>query len=216
MGPVRVVAIAGWTCTGKTRFALALARRLPQWRPVVLSQDDYYRDRSGLSRAERARVNYDEPESYDLDLFAAHLGALCDGETVPRFAYDFGTGARTVAGTLGPTSFVIAEGVFALWDRRVREAAHLRVLLEGEPERLLARRIRRDGAERSYSPEEVRVRFETMVIPAQRRYLGGAAEFADLVLPMDWGDEEVRRAAARLNGDTSRAPQPPPPKGTTQ
>lgn len=208
------MAVAGWTCTGKTRFARALAARFPDQAPVVLSQDDYYRDTSRLSRSERAGVNYDEPDSYDLNLFAEHLGTLRSGGSVPRLAYDFGTGARTVTGSLGPTRMVVAEGVFALRDARVADAADLRILLEGDLDALLARRIRRDGAERSYSAEEVTVRFRTMVIPAQRRYLAGAGRIADLVFPMDWGDDAVSRAAVRLGGDTS-APLPAfPAKGT--
>ena len=195
---MRVAAIAGWTCAGKTRFARALADRFPGWEPVVLSQDDYYRDTSHLSRSDRTEVNYDEPESCDLDRFAEHLGTLRSGGTVPRFAYDFGSGARRISGSLGPTRLVVAEGVFALWDSRVREAADLRVLLEGDLAELLSRRIRRDGAERCYSAEEVRQRFETMVIPAQRRYLAGAAGVADLIFPMDWGAACVARAAERL------------------
>jgi len=208
-----VVAVAGWTCTGKTRFARALAARFPARHAVVLSQDDYYRDTSHLSRSERTDVNYDEPESYDLDLFAEHLGALRSGGSVPRLAYDFGTGAQTETGSLGPARLVIAEGVFALWDARVREAADLRILLEGDLDVLLRRRIERDGAERAYTPAEVRERFENMVIPAQRRYLGAAADAADLIFPADWGDECVDRAAACVTGDTSR-PSRSETKGT--
>ena len=154
-------------------------------------------------------VNYDEPESYDLDLFAEHLGTLRSGRTVPRFAYDFGSGARRISGSLGPTNLVVAEGVLALWDSRIREAADLRVLLEGDLDELLRRRIQRDGAERCYSPDEVKQRFETMVIPAQRRYLAGAAGVADLVFPMDWGDECVARAAEAVEGNTSALPSTP-------
>ena len=211
---VRVLAVAGWTCTGKTRFAQDLADRLPQWTPVVLSQDDYYRDTSHLTRNQRSEVNYDEPESYDLSVFAALLDALRSGGRVPRWVYDFGTGVRQVRGTVGPTRLAIAEGVFALWDPRVRERANLRVLLEGDMDQLLERRIRRDGAERCYSSEEVKARFDTMVIPAQRRYLVGARDVADLIFPMDWGDECLERAATCLAGDTFVPTQHAYAKGT--
>lgn len=200
------MAVAGWTCTGKTRFARALAERMSEWSPVVLSQDDYYRDTSHLPRRTRLAVNYDEPESCDLDQFAAHLETLRAGGSVPRFTYDFRTGARRPVEALGPTGLVIAEGVFVFWDARIREAADLRVLLEGDLEALLRRRVRRDGAERGYSAAEVRDRFANMVIPAQRRYLGGAGEVADLVFPLDWDDACVRRTAKRLSGDTSAPP----------
>ena len=201
-----MVVVAGWTCTGKTRFARALAARFPPGQAVVLSQDDYYRDTSHLSRAERTDVNYDEPESYDLDLFADHLGALRAGGSVPELDYDFSTGARRITGSLGPARLVIAEGVFAFWDARVRTAANLRILLEGELDVLLRRRVARDGAERAYTPAEVRERFENMVIPAQRRYLGGAGDVADLIFPGDWDDGCIDRAAACLKGDPSGLP----------
>jgi uridine kinase len=212
---VRVVAIAGWTCTGKTRFARALAARLPGWKPVVLSQDDYYRDTSHLSRRARTAVNYDEPESYDLDRFAEHLEALRSGRSVPRFRYDFSTGARRASGSLGPAGLVVAEGVFALWDARIREAADLRILLEGDLDELLRRRIARDTDERAYTATEIRERFASMVIPAQRRYLAGAARFAQLVFPADWDEDAVSRAAACLGVDTSVLPPAVQAKGTT-
>lgn len=206
-----MVAVAGWTCTGKTRFARALAARFPASKAVVLSQDDYYRDTSHLSRTERTDVNYDEPESYDLDLFAEHLETVRADGAVPDLDYDFSTGARRESGSLGPARLVVAEGVFAFWDPRVREAANLRILLEGDLDVLLRRRIERDGAERAYTPAEVRERFQSMVIPAQRRYLGDAREIADLIFPMDWDDECVDRAAACAAGDTS-----PPPRARTK
>ncbi len=203
---VRVAAIAGWTCTGKTRFAQALAERLRPRRVEVLSLDDFYRDTSHLSRRDRAAVDYDEPAAYDLAAFRRHLDALCSGDQAPRFRYDFASGARREAGVLGPAEVVLAEGFLTLWDRRLRRAADLRIFLEGDPERLLTRRVRRDGAERAYRADEVRRRFGEMVIPAQRRYLAEAPRIADLVFPMDWGDSHVARAAGCLDGDTSPTP----------
>ncbi len=197
-----VAAIAGRSAAGKTRFAHALAGRLGD--AVVLSQDDYYRDTAHLTPEERAAHDFDQPETLDLDGFAAHLEALGAGRSVPRWTYGFATGVRRVSGSIAPARFVIAEGLYALRDRRVREMADLRVFLDGDTERLIERRIRRDIAERGHSPALVRHRAETMVLPAERRYLAGTERFAHLVFPMDWGDAEVARAAARLAGDTPR------------
>ena len=207
--------IAGWTCAGKTRFARALAERLSPANAVVLAQDDYYRDTSHLTHARKVRVNHDDPESLDLPLFWRHLAALAAGAAVPRFRYDFASGARRTAGTLGPAEFVIGEGVRVFRGGPLTEAATLRVLLRGAPERLLERRLRRDTAARGYTEAETRRRFEEMALPAQRRALAGAEAAADLVFGMDWGDAEVAAAAARLAGEagepSARPAEPTPP-----
>lgn len=176
----------------------------------MLAQDDYYRDTSHLTHAEKVRIDHDDPATLELDLFWRHLEALAAGAVVPRLAYDFASGARRVAGTLGPAEFVIGEGVRVLLGGRLTEAATVRVLLTGSPERLLERRIRRDAASRGYSEAETRRRFAEMALPQQGRALAGAERAADLVFGMDWGDREVEETATRLAGDTSRPPAEPP------
>lgn len=203
--------IAGWTCAGKTRFARALAERLAPANAVVLAQDDYYRDTSHLTHAQKVRVNHDDPETLDLPLFWQHLAALAGGAVVPRFAYDFASGARRNAGTLGPADFVVGEGVRVFRGGPLTGAAALRVLLRGAPERLLERRLRRDTAARGYTEAETRRRFAEMALPAQDRALAGAEATADLVFGMDWGDAEVAVAAARLAGEPSARPAEPTP-----
>ena len=179
---------------------------------MVLSQDDYYRDTSRLTRDQRTAVNYDEPAAYDLTAFAAPRRAPLR-RLAPRFSYDFGSGARSRHGILGPAEFVIAEGLLTLWDPTVRRAADLGSCSKESRRGCWSGASRRDSAERSYTAGEVRRRFEEMVIPAQRRYLPGAAEAADLVFPMDWGESAIARAATCLAGDTSASPSPTDPKG---
>ncbi len=195
---VRTAAIAGWTCSGKTLFSRAVAARLTAERAVVLSLDNYYRDTSAAPRAIRAAANYDEPDALDWRLFAEHFDALRRGGSVPRLHYDFGTKRRTEAGTIGPAGIVIAEGVLAFWIQPVWQAADLRIHLDGDPDRLFARRLARDSAERGYTAGEIRRRFFEMALPAQRRLLDGARESADLVIPMTWTPTEVRTIAALL------------------
>ncbi len=188
--------MAGWTATGKTRFARACVRRLSGC--VVLSLDDYYRDVSRLPRNERVRQDFDRPEALDLAGFARDLKTLRRGGTVPRRRYDVASGWNLVDGVRGPARSVVAEGVFTFVDPAARELADVTAFLDGEPERLLARRLARDVAERGYSPAEVRRMFLQGALPAQRRYLSGAAALADLVLPMDWTDAHVERCLRLL------------------
>jgi len=71
---------------------------------VRLSLDDFYRDLSGMSAEERARVNFDEPAAIDWECVRAVLRALSDGATAAVPNYDF---ARTRASASGDRSSVM-------------------------------------------------------------------------------------------------------------
>src|SRR4051794_8384736 len=61
MAPL-IIGIAGGTGSGKTTLARNLVEKVPSGRAVVIEHDWYYRDRSHLTPAERAAVNFDEPD----------------------------------------------------------------------------------------------------------------------------------------------------------
>ena len=65
MQPV-VIGIAGGSGSGKTTLAHAVAHAAPV--PCArLAFDSYYRDQRDRTPAERARVNYDHPNSLDVE-----------------------------------------------------------------------------------------------------------------------------------------------------
>src|SRR5512140_3253218 len=88
-----LVAIVGGSGSGKTWLARRLQRRLAP-EAARVSLDDFYRDRSRLSPARRARLNFDHPRSIDWAEFERVLGRLSAGRSarVPR--YDFRTHCR--------------------------------------------------------------------------------------------------------------------------
>jgi len=59
-----VVGIAGGSGSGKTALAEALGEGLRPARVAALAQDAYYRDRSALPPAARARLDFDAPEAF--------------------------------------------------------------------------------------------------------------------------------------------------------
>src|SRR4051812_12231277 len=91
-----LIGIAGGTGSGKTTLAQRIVAALPN-DVTLLEQDSYYKDRSHLPAAERARVNYDEPAAVENDLLARHLGALRSGQAVDSPEYDFATHTRSPA-----------------------------------------------------------------------------------------------------------------------
>ncbi len=56
---------------------------------AYLSHDHYYKDLAHLPMEDRARNNFDHPDSLDTDLLIHHLAELIEGRTVVVPRYDF-------------------------------------------------------------------------------------------------------------------------------
>ena len=67
-----VIGIGGGTGAGKTTIARAITSELDAGSVAYLQHDAYYRDRPDLSDDERAKVNYDHPESLENELLVEH------------------------------------------------------------------------------------------------------------------------------------------------
>jgi uridine kinase len=109
-----VIVVAGPSGSGKSRLCRRLERSLGV--PTV-NLDDFYKDGNDptLPRRPGALVDWDDPASWAGDDAVEALDRLCrEGVTeVPVYdiAHDGRTGVRRV--TLGDSSYVVAEGLFA-------------------------------------------------------------------------------------------------------
>ena len=64
-----VIGIAGGTSSGKTTIATRLYEETRVLGSVVIIRmDDYYKSHDNMSLEERAKINYDHPNAYDIDL----------------------------------------------------------------------------------------------------------------------------------------------------
>lgn len=182
-----LIGIAGPSCAGKTKLAACVSLRLAA---PVLHLDGYYRDLSRLPAEERSRINFDEPEALDRELFLSHLAALAQGREIARPVYDFSAHVRTDrVERVRPARFVIAEGLFLFLWERARSLFRTRVYVDLGDEICLRRRIERDVRERGRTPESVRRQFEETVRPMAARYVRPGRAFADLVIAGDGGLE---------------------------
>ena len=194
-----LVGIAGGSGSGKTALAHALRESLRPARAVSLAQDAYYRDRGALPPGARARLDFDAPDAFDLDLFVEHLAALRGGGRVRPPRYCFVTHRRRGRGdAVGPADIVLVEGLFLYVDARVRELLDLRIYLDA-PERVrLARRLARDVAERGRTERSVIEQYRRSAVPAQRRYVEPSRAWADVVLVNAGGLVALAEVAATI------------------
>lgn len=178
------IAIAGGSGSGKTTIARSVVDLVGREKVVYLQQDAYYRDRPDLSPEERAKTNYDHPDSIEMELLTEHLDALRDGSAIERPIYDFSTHERTdQTYRLSPERAVIVEGILVLADAELRERFDVRVYIDTEPDIRLMRRLERDIVERGRTVESVLDQYQRTVRPMHYQFVEPSKRYADIIIP---------------------------------
>jgi len=194
-----LVGIAGGSGSGKTALAEALRESLQPARVAAFAQDAYYRDRGALPPGARARLDFDAPDAFDLDLFVEHLAALRRGRPVRPPRYCFVTHRRLGHGeAVGPADIVLVEGLLLFVDPRARELLDLLIYLDAPEPLRLARRLARDVAERGRTERSVIEQYRRSASPAHRRHVEPSRAWADVVLVNAGRLEAVAEVAATI------------------
>ncbi len=161
-----IIGVCGGSGSGKTTLARELGRVLGVDRTGIISFDSYYHDLAHLTTEQRATVNFDAPESLDVDLLTDHLAALRRGAGIAVPVYDFATHTRSGDIDLveaGP--FVIIEGILLFAFAEIRDLIDYRVYLDCPADIRYQRRLVRDVNERGRTPDSVAEQWETTVAP---------------------------------------------------
>lgn len=179
-----VIGVAGGSGSGKTTVARNILEIAGRERVAHLLHDHYYKDLAQLSLDERAKVNFDHPDSLDNELFIEHLGALREWRPVECPLYDFKTHRRldeTVS--IMPRQVVLVEGILIFADPRLRDLMDLRVFVDTDSDLRIMRRIQRDVAERGRTIESVMQQYLETVRPMYNEFVAPSKKFANIVIP---------------------------------
>lgn len=157
--------------------------------------DSYYSDLSHLSAADRALVNFDHPDSLDVELFVQHLQDLKSDSEIAVPVYDFAAHARTSdVHIIDPKPIIVVEGILLLAFPEIRETLDLTVFRDCPENVRFERRLARDVAERGRTPESVHAQFNATVKPMHDEYVQPSLHDADMVTMFteDLVDAKVR------------------------
>ena len=178
-----LLAVTGGSASGKSRLSNALAENFTADSAQILAEDDYYVDAGDVPDFDERSFNFDAPEAKEHSLLAEHLAALKSGQTVKTPLYDFATHRRRPdTRTLTPGRILIVEGMHILCSDELRSLFDFSVYVSAGDEMRLARRIKRDVAERSRTEEFARYQFETHVRPMHDLHVEPQKPHADLVI----------------------------------
>ncbi|MBR0500053.1 MAG: nucleoside kinase [Bacteroidales bacterium] len=116
---VRIVLIAGPSSSGKTTSSkrLALHMRVNGQNPIVISLDDYFRNRVDTPLDENGEYDFECLEALDVPFLNQQLEQLLAGEKVEIPKYDFASGTRKFVGQflqLTDNDVLIMEGIHGL------------------------------------------------------------------------------------------------------
>ena len=116
---VKIILIAGPSCSGKTTFThkLAIQFRTLGIQPIIISLDNYFINRDDTPLDEYGEKDFESINALDLPLFNSHLLALLKGEEVHTPQYDFASGSRkkeTISCSLKGQKIILIEGIHGL------------------------------------------------------------------------------------------------------
>jgi uridine kinase len=197
---VRLVLIAGPSCSGKTTFSRRLSIQLLAngLRPFALELDNYFVNRNETPRDSQGRYDFESLHALDVGLFNDHLLRLLDGQEVTLPKYDFRTGLRETGQTvrLLPDHMVIVEGIHGLnpdlvpsippdVTYRIYASALTQLNIDRHnrvptTDTRLLRRIVRDAQYRGYSAQQTIDRW-TSVRHGEKRWIFPFQEHADVM-----------------------------------
>lgn len=181
-----VIGICGGSASGKTTVAQKIIECLDVPWVTLLSMDCFYKilNEKQHHQAESNEYNFDHPDAFDIDLMVEVLRKLKEGRKVEVPVYNFVTHSREQATkTMYGANVIIFEGILVFHSAEVLRLLDMKVFVDTDSDVRLARRLRRDIAQRGRELEGVLKQYSTMVKPSYSNYIAPSMAHADIIVP---------------------------------
>ncbi len=186
---IHTIAIAGGSCSGKTRLAKYTCEAINGARGAghctVLRQDNYYLDLGG-AKPSQPLPNFDHPDAFDWDLFHAHLQQLKSGQAVDIPTYDFTTHRRTeITKRVEPKPIILIEGILILSQKLLLPIFDYKFFVACNQGTRFDRRVRRDVVERGRTLACIQTQFDDQVVPMHEKFVEPSKHNADIIVTQE-------------------------------
>ncbi|WP_300360937.1 uridine kinase [Fusobacterium sp.] len=179
-----LIGVAGGSGSGKTTVANNLVKAFKAEDATLVEQDAYYKELTNMTLEEKAKVNFDHPDSIEFELLRKHILALKNGESIDRPIYDFTTHSRKEGSVkINPSKIIIVEGILIFAVPEIRELLDVKIFVDTDADEMILRRIERDMNERGRSFESVKNQYLTTVKPMYLEFCEPSKRYADVIIP---------------------------------
>jgi uridine kinase len=178
------IAVAGGTGSGKTTVSNQILDRVGSKHIAYLPHDAYYRELDHLPPEERARINFDHPDSLDTPLIIEHVKKLQQGHSVEIPVYDFTRHMRQDYTThVDPQPIILVEGILIFAESELRQLFDIKIFVDTDADIRFIRRLRRDIDERGRTAESVIEQYLSTVRPMHLKFVEPSKRYADVIVP---------------------------------
>lgn len=180
-----LITVSGPSASGKSTVVQKIMKLFQSEDISVICMDNYYKERNDIPLEERKKINYDHPDSFDIDLLYQDLSALLNQKPIEMPVYDFKRHNRDQQSItrVEPTRVIILEGILTLYDSKIRDLSDIKIFVESDADTCFIRRLKRDIAERGRTMEDVIQQYLSTVKPMYEAYVAPTKRFADIIIP---------------------------------
>ncbi|KNC81344.1 uridine-cytidine kinase-like 1 [Sphaeroforma arctica JP610] len=181
-----VIGITGGSASGKTTVAQSIIEELGVRWVVLMSLDSFYKalTEEEKEQAGRNEYNFDHPNAFDYDCAVETLKKLREGKGVELPVYDFSTHSRLKeTQKMYGANVILFEGIMAFHNPELRALMDMKIFVDTDSDIRLARRLRRDIAERGRDLVGVLEQYSKFVKPSFDEFIYPTMKYADVVVP---------------------------------
>ena len=179
-----IIGITGGSGSGKSFLCKQIIDKINKDEILIITVDSYYKDLSNIEFEEREKNNFDHPISIEFNLLYNHLLRIKQNEPVNIPIYNYKTYIRKKESEFinKKYSLILLEGIFSLYDKKIREIIDNAVFIDIPNKIRKERRIIRDTKNRDRTVDSIITQYDNMVVPMFEKYIKPMKEKSDIII----------------------------------